>query len=37
MTNDTGEAVPSGLSKARASELIDKFRGESPRLSQDDA
>jgi hypothetical protein len=33
LANDTGAEVPTDLTKARASELIDELRGQSPRVS----
>jgi hypothetical protein len=35
LANDTGAEVPADLTKARASELIDELRGQSPRVSGD--
>ena len=35
LADDTGEEVPQGLTKAQASELIDKLRGQSPRVAED--
>ena len=32
LAHDVGETVPEGLSKARASELIDAWRDRSPRV-----
>jgi Protein of unknown function (DUF3072) len=37
LANDTGAEVPTELSKAQASQLIDELRGRSPRVSGDDA
>ena len=34
LAHDTGEQVPEHLTKAQASELIDKLRGESPRVDE---
>jgi hypothetical protein len=35
LANDTGAEIPTDLTKARASELIDELRGQSPRVSGD--
>lgn len=35
LARDTGTEVPSQLSKADASKLIDRLRGESPRVPDD--
>ena len=32
LAREAGEDVPEGLTKAQASELIDKLQGESPRV-----
>ena len=32
LAREAGEQVPEGLTKAQASELIDKLQGESPRV-----
>lgn len=32
LAREAGEEVPEGLTKAQASELIDKLQGESPRV-----
>jgi hypothetical protein len=38
LANDTtGAEVPPDLTKAQASQLIDELRGQSPRVSSDDA
>jgi hypothetical protein len=37
LAHDTGSEVPENLTKAEASELIDRLRGESPRVSDDDS
>lgn len=35
LAREAGEEVPDGLTKAQASELIDKLQGKSDRLTQD--
>jgi hypothetical protein len=35
LAREAGEEVPDGLTKARASELIDRLQGKSDRLTQD--
>ena len=35
LAREAGESVPDGLTKAHASELIDKYRQESPRVDQE--
>lgn len=37
LATDTGAEVPRELTKARASQLIDELRGQSPRVSNDEA
>jgi hypothetical protein len=32
LAHDVGETVPEGLTKARASQLIDEYRSRSPRV-----
>jgi hypothetical protein len=34
LAHDTGADVPEGLTKAQASELIDRLRGDSPRVDE---
>lgn len=34
LAHDTGAEVPDDLSKAQASEMIDRLRGESPRVEE---
>ena len=36
LAQDTGREVPGDLTKARASQLIDELRGESPRVAGQD-
>jgi hypothetical protein len=35
LAREAGEEVPDGLTKAQASELIDRLQGKSDRLTQD--
>jgi hypothetical protein len=35
LAREAGEEVPEGLTKAQASELIDRLQGKSDRLTQD--
>ena len=35
LAREAGEEVPDGLTKAQASELIDRLQGQSDRLTQD--
>jgi Protein of unknown function (DUF3072) len=35
LAREAGEEVPGGLTKAQASELIDRLQGKSDRLTQD--
>jgi hypothetical protein len=35
LAREAGEEVPDGLTKAQASELIDRLQGKSDRLAQD--
>lgn len=37
LSNDTGTELPADLTKARASQLIDELRQQSPRVSEGDA
>ncbi len=37
LANDSGREVPTDVTKAEASKLIDELQDESPRLSGDDA
>ena len=36
LSRDTGTEIPEGLTKAEASQLIDRLRGQSPRVDQGD-